>query len=97
MLTNPNPLQDPKIRYLFDHLVDSIKDQSLILWEALDTHTQEKVWMLGRNLGEGKVLPMGQLLPDSTRTVQRFAPSNLDGTWDFSQIKDPNAKIITPS
>lgn len=86
MLTNPKPMQDPQIRFIFDHLVDSVKDQSMLLWEALDTHTKERVWIIGRRVSETKVMPLAKLLPDTRETVSRYAPSLMDGTWDMSQI-----------
>lgn len=92
MMRTPKPLEDPQIRFMFDNLIDSVKDQTLLLWEALDTHTNDKVWMLGRNLGQGRVLPMGRLMPDTNQTVKRFAPANMDGTWDMTQIKDKQSQ-----
>lgn len=86
MFNNSQPLQDPQIRFIFDNLVDSVKDQTLLLWEALDTRTQGRVWILGRRIGENSVMPLGQLLPDTRDTVQRFAPAAKDGGWDMSQI-----------
>jgi hypothetical protein len=87
------PLQDPQIRFIFDNLIDSVKDQSLILFESLDTHTSERVWILSRRLGEsGKIMPLGMLLPDTNKSVQRYAPANGDGTWNTSMISD----IIKP-
>jgi hypothetical protein len=84
---NP-PLQDPQIRFIFDHLVDAARDHSLILWEALDTKTDERVWILGRTLGEAKgIMPLGQLLPDTNVTVTRFAPSDGKGGWHLDMIK----------
>jgi hypothetical protein len=91
-MINNKPLQDPQMRFMFDNLIDAVKDQTLLLWEALDTQTQDRVWILGRKISETQVMPLGQLLPDSTKTVQRYAPALLDGTWDYSMI----SKIIKP-
>lgn len=87
------PLQDPQIRYIFDHLVDSVKDQTLILWEALDTKTDQTVWILGRNLGAKGVMPLGLLLPDTNASVSRFAPADTHGGWHMDLI---GKKIVTP-
>jgi hypothetical protein len=88
------PLQDPQIRFIFDHLVDATRDNSLILWEALDTKTNERVWILGRSLGENKgVMPLGQLLPDTQATVARFAPSDMAGGWHMDLI---GGRIVKP-
>jgi hypothetical protein len=78
---------DPPVRFILDSLVEGIKDNTLIVWRALDTHTGLPVWILGRRINQTQVLPIGYVEPDSGVLVNRFAPAMPDGSWDFSQIK----------
>jgi hypothetical protein len=83
------PLMDHNVRFYFDNIVDGSKDKTLLLWEALDTQTDEKVWIIGRRLPENKVLPLAILKPNSPSVVKRYAPANGDGTWNYEQIQKP--------
>ena len=89
------PLQDPQVRFMLDNLIDGVKDQSVLLWQALDTHTHEVVWVIGRQIKEGSVLPLALLQPSSQATVERYAPAKPGGGWDYRMIQN-NSPIIKP-
>ena len=72
-------------RFMFDNVTDGIKDQSLLMWQALDTDTGKVVWIIGRRVKD-KVLPLALLLENSGETVKRYAPATGPGEYDFSLI-----------
>lgn len=88
------PLMDPRIQFTLDNLIDGVKTESIICWQALDTHTGGIVLIIGRHIEENKVLPLAILQPDSMATVKRYAPSKPGGGWEMSQIE--GSKIILP-
>jgi hypothetical protein len=85
---NQQPL-DAGTRWAFDHLVDGVKDRTLLIWYALDTQTNRPAWIIGRKINETQVLPLAILEPESMRIVKRFAPAIPGTGWDFSQTDHP--------
>jgi len=85
---------------MLDNLIDGVKDESVLLWQALDTHTHEIVWVVGRKIKEGSVLPLALLQPSSQATVERYAPAKPGGGWDYRMIQKGgqanNSPIIMP-
>jgi hypothetical protein len=75
-----------------------LKDDSLLVWQALDTESGRIEWIIGRKTkienSTVNVLPCAILVGDSTRCVQRYAPALSPGHFDYRQI--PGRMIITP-
>jgi hypothetical protein len=93
------PLVDPDVRFMLDNIVDGIKDDTILLWQALDTHTDKIVWVIGRKISASAVLPCALLQPKSLETVARYAPAKPGGGWDYTMISKTNSDsgpIIKP-
>lgn len=81
----------PGVRFALDNIIDGARDDSLIVWEALDTETSEPVWVLSRKIketpdGGTQVLPCAILLDSTLELATRYAPAKLGGGWDSSRI-----------
>jgi hypothetical protein len=99
MESRGSPLNDHQARFALDNLLDGVKTDSLLVWQAFDTHEHKVVWIVGRKVKvtseNVSVLPLAILEPDSGVMVKRYAPALSPGRFDYSQI--PQGLIITPS
>jgi hypothetical protein len=93
------PLNDHHARFALDNLLDGVKTDSLLVWQAFDTLDHRIVWIVGRKVKTTNetvsVLPLAILEPDSGAMVKRYAPALAPGQFDYSQI--PKGVIITPN
>ena len=94
-----HPFNDPGSRFALDNLIDGLKDDSLVIWEALDTGNSEPVWIIGRKVKELadsslNVLPCAMLLGNSLAAIGRYAPARPGGGWDYSKIAHRSRVII---
>jgi hypothetical protein len=98
MESRGGPLNDHQVRFTLDNLLDGVKTDSLLVWQAFDTFEHRVVWIVGRKTkitGDSvSVLPLAILEPDSGAMVKRYAPAIRPGQYDYSQI--PKSVIITP-
>jgi hypothetical protein len=82
-------------KFVYDNVIDGARDNSLIMWPALDVATSQEVFILGRRVKEDKVLPVAILICDSLAAVKRYAPrKGLREDYDFSMIE---SRIIRPT
>jgi hypothetical protein len=91
------PFNDPGARFSLDNLRDGFKDDSLLIWHALDTKEDKSVWVLGRKMkGQTlQVIPCAILFSTGREAVERYAPAKPGGGWDTRQIPGKRL-IITP-
>lgn len=89
-----NPPLDAASRFAFDNLTQGVLDHSLLMWYALDTHSGQRVWVIGRRINPDKVLPLAILEPNSELIVKRYAPAVSGMGWDYSQVE---TAIIKPN
>lgn len=93
------PLDNPQVRFALDNLLDGVKTDSLLVWQAFDTHEHKIVWIMGRKIKATdetvSVLPLAILEPESGLMVKRYAPALAPGRFDYSQI--PRGLIVTPN
>lgn len=81
----------PGARFALDNILDGAKDDTLLVWRALDVRCPpEMVWILGRKVPprqerELQALPCALLVGDSLACIARFAPAMPDGTFDYSR------------
>jgi hypothetical protein len=81
-------------RFLFDNIIDGVRDGTLLMWQAWDTTENREVWVLGRKVPPDKVVPVATLVESSVAAVKRYAPARGPGKeYDFSQV---DSKIIRP-
>lgn len=78
-----DPHPDFKVRFVLDSFKEAVNTNELLAWPAFDVQAQKPVWLLGRRIGD-KVLPLAQLLPDSTAAIRRYAPAIAPDEYDFS-------------
>lgn len=92
------PLDDSRTRFALDHLLDGVKTDSLLVWQAFDTVEHRVVWLVGRKTQTTtetvSVLPLAVLEPDSGAMIKRYAPALAPGKFDYSRI---GADLVTPS
>lgn len=81
-------------RFAWDNIIDGVRDESLILWPALDTVEMREVWIVGRRVKD-RCLPVAVLLSSSPLAVKRYAPATGPGEYDTGQI-DQKSRIIRP-
>ena len=82
---------EPGARFALDNILDGARDNTLLVWQAHDTKTDDDVWVLGRKVraegGRVDVLPVAIVIEDSLACVRRYAPANQGGGWDYSQVQ----------
>lgn len=92
------PLNDPGVRFALDNILDGLKDDSALVWQALDTDSGRIEWIMGRKTkienGTVTVLPCAILVGRPDLLVKRYAPAVSPGHFDYSKI--PGRAIITP-
>lgn len=92
------PLNDHGVRFALDNILDGLKDDSMLVWQALDTDSGRVEWIMGRKTGIENgvvtVLPCALLLGRPDLTVKRYAPALSPGHFDYSKIS--GRAIIAP-
>jgi len=83
---------DHGTRFLFDNILDGVRDGTCLMWQAWDAEESRKVWILGRKVPPDKVLPIAVLL-NPANAVKRYAPAKGPDDFDWSQI---TSRIIRP-
>jgi hypothetical protein len=85
---------DHKTRFLFDNIIDGVRDSSMLMWQAWDTVENKEVWILGRKVSPEKVMPVAILVESPAVAVKRYAPARGPGKdYDYSQV---DSKIVRP-
>jgi hypothetical protein len=82
--STPIPMEH-RMRFIFDNITDGVRDESILMFKAFDIRENQEVWILGRKVGEDKVMPVALLL-DSMDAVKRYAPNTGKDNYDFSQV-----------
>jgi hypothetical protein len=85
------PLNDAQVRFALDNLLEGLKTDSLLVWQAFDTLEHRVVWIVGRKIKVTEVtvsvLPMAILEPDSSALVKRYAPALTPDKFDYSKVE----------